>query len=83
VTTIHIEVNGKHWLLAFAVLIVMLLGSNYDIRREQEMNKALIYVLTQEIPRLQRDLKRCRNGYKNAKYQHDRLLGLLPVHEME
>jgi len=79
----RIDINWKTTILPFLLLLVMLIGSNYQIAQERQMNRILIEVLQMEIPRLQRDLVRCRNGYKNVKYRHDRLLGLLPVQEME
>jgi len=72
----RIDINWKTTILPFLLLLVMLMGNNYQIEKQRQVNKALISVLQYEIPRLEKDLVKCQNRYKNVQYIHDRVLGL-------
>lgn len=69
---------GKWWLWAapLVVLILMLVWSNVEIKKQRTVNAFGIMYAQQEIERLHHETQKCKRLHRMAIYRHDELLGL-------
>ena len=73
---LRVTLGFKIWILPFIILLIMLLGSNYQIEVQRSVNKELVNLAGSEIHRLHLELERCHAAFRRAEHRRQELLGL-------